>query len=105
FEWIITLGQEINIIWKRRCSLGTVLFALTRYATLALNSQLIWGFLPVITSKKVRASNLFTAFRAYSLLQGTDIKFLLSGIICALSLMPFAANIVGPTTYYHSGCY
>ncbi|KAI0338158.1 hypothetical protein BDW22DRAFT_1432807 [Trametopsis cervina] len=46
FEYMITLGQEINI-WKRRYSLSTALFALTRYSSLAANLQTI--FLDYIT--------------------------------------------------------
>ncbi|KAI0338136.1 hypothetical protein BDW22DRAFT_1298840, partial [Trametopsis cervina] len=53
FDWIITLDQEINVVWKRRCSLGTVLFVLTRYSTLAYSSQAIWGIYSVITNTKV----------------------------------------------------
>ncbi|KAI0337835.1 hypothetical protein BDW22DRAFT_846671 [Trametopsis cervina] len=151
FEYTITLDQEIDTIWKQHYSLGTVLFAVTRYTSLAQNSQLIWGFLPVITSIQVRLTihcithrhfmdhcrgewsfpslkecrirhhtdscrfcscnrtliiievlnaiqflcfATFTAFRAYCLLQGIYTKWFLSGIICVLSLMPFALNVL-----------
>ncbi|KAI0338165.1 hypothetical protein BDW22DRAFT_1363295 [Trametopsis cervina] len=110
YDCIITLGREIDMIWKRHYSLGTMLFALTRYTTILVSStELIGNFIHITSSRSCVAIMIamdtlsaiqflsyavFTAFRAYSLLQGTNCKLLLSGTICALSLMPFAANIV-----------
>ena len=36
FEWIITLGDEINLFWKK-FTLATILFILNRYIPLAYN--------------------------------------------------------------------
>ncbi|KAI0338163.1 hypothetical protein BDW22DRAFT_1348686 [Trametopsis cervina] len=97
FEHIITLGREIDTIWKRGFSFGTVLFALTRYTTtLACSTQLILVFIPTTSSRALSASQAlcFATFRAYSLLLGTNFKLPLSGIIYALSLVSFVANIV-----------
>ena len=52
YEWIITLGTEVNLFWKRKISLATCLFLLNRYL------PLLWQVFsdvsePLSTSKKV----------------------------------------------------
>ena len=52
YEWIITLGSEVNLFWKRKISLATCLFLLNRYL------PLVWQLLghvgePLSTSEKV----------------------------------------------------
>ncbi|KAI0337839.1 hypothetical protein BDW22DRAFT_1464303 [Trametopsis cervina] len=114
FEYGITLGREIDIIWRRRFSLGTALFILTRYSTLALSTQLLWGLLPVRSLRTCAELNIilptlnaaqflcygaepipvFTALRGYSLLQRTNLNLVFSVIICVLSLMPLLIDIV-----------
>ncbi|KAG2364204.1 hypothetical protein BDR07DRAFT_1402285 [Suillus spraguei] len=31
YDWVLTLAQEIELIWKQRWSLMTVLYLMTRY--------------------------------------------------------------------------
>ncbi|KAG1786670.1 uncharacterized protein HD556DRAFT_1539467 [Suillus plorans] len=31
YDWVLTLGQEIELIWRRRWSLVTVLYLIIRY--------------------------------------------------------------------------
>ncbi|KAG2364157.1 hypothetical protein BDR07DRAFT_1402090 [Suillus spraguei] len=31
YDWVLTLGQEIELIWRQRWSLMTVLYLITRY--------------------------------------------------------------------------
>ncbi|KAG2360806.1 hypothetical protein BDR07DRAFT_1411525, partial [Suillus spraguei] len=31
YDWVLTLGQEIELIWRQRWSLMTVLYMITRY--------------------------------------------------------------------------
>jgi hypothetical protein len=42
YEYLVTLDQEINHIWAKTWSLTTLIFAINRYATLALA---FWGLL------------------------------------------------------------
>ena len=53
FEWIITLGDEIDLFWKK-FTLATILFILNRYIPLAFN--LIIFYIP--TSLEVSANRL-----------------------------------------------
>ena len=52
YEWIITLGSEVNLFWKRKISLATCLFLFIRYLPLVLR---VFSYVsePLSTSEKV----------------------------------------------------
>ena len=55
YEWIITLGSEVNLFWKRKISLATCLFLLNRYLPLVWQVFRYVGE-PLSTSEKVSQS-------------------------------------------------
>jgi hypothetical protein len=43
YEYIVTLDQEINHIWRKKWSLSTLIFAVNRYGALILELYLVLG--------------------------------------------------------------
>lgn len=42
YEWLVTLGQEVDHIWARKWTVSTWIFACIRYATILDSITQIW---------------------------------------------------------------
>ncbi|KAI0769492.1 hypothetical protein BC629DRAFT_1292144, partial [Irpex lacteus] len=108
YESITTLSQEVDVIWCRKWTAITWLYALTRYSVVLQQIETftpVWNFTVRIHSN--RSLNLkilntvflmgvevcpgFSALRVYALLDG---KYLMASIVFLLNLAPFASNLV-----------
>ncbi|KAI0084418.1 hypothetical protein BDY19DRAFT_997771 [Irpex rosettiformis] len=107
FESCITLSQEVRVIWKRKWTFMTWLYAFTRYSAVLLS---IMTFIPVwsqtqltfcrceigqyasdaLDSIQFMCLALFSALRVYALLDG---QIFVAGIALFLILAPFATNM------------
>ncbi|KAI0818721.1 hypothetical protein BC629DRAFT_1463743 [Irpex lacteus] len=102
FDGIITIRQEVHVIWSRKWTVMSWLYALTRYNA-AVNSIL---FLVPVTSlvsckmgqylstavmlMQFLCFALFSALRVYALSDG---RYLTAVIVFALNLVPVATNL------------
>ncbi|OAX30970.1 hypothetical protein K503DRAFT_806511 [Rhizopogon vinicolor AM-OR11-026] len=43
YDWVLTFGQEIELVWRQRCSLMTVLYLSVRYAGILFSVITILG--------------------------------------------------------------
>ncbi|KAI0086734.1 hypothetical protein BDY19DRAFT_907926 [Irpex rosettiformis] len=95
----ITFSQEVNLIWGRKWSATTWLYAFTRYNEVLLSIAI---FLPISSLEAGQYTiyilevtqffclGLFSALRVYALMDG---KILVAGIVFLLSLVPVATNL------------
>ncbi|KAG2117288.1 uncharacterized protein F5147DRAFT_833557 [Suillus discolor] len=49
YDWILTLGQEIELIWRQRWSLMTVLYLVIRYIGIPYSVVNVLGCLPLVS--------------------------------------------------------
>ncbi|KAG1789540.1 uncharacterized protein HD556DRAFT_1493076 [Suillus plorans] len=49
YDWVLTLGQEIELIWRQRWSLMTVLYLIIRYIGIPYSVVIILGFAPFVS--------------------------------------------------------
>ncbi|KAI0769533.1 hypothetical protein BC629DRAFT_1442216 [Irpex lacteus] len=104
FESCITFSQEIHVIWNRKWTMMTWIFALARYSTVL---SCVLTFVPVSSLKDCKivqyidsitaladdiGAACFSALRVHALLDGRA-SILVSGAVFSLSLVPFAVNI------------
>ena len=63
FDHLITLGEEVDFIWRRKFTAATVLFVLNRYSTLIktiLGYLLLWTTSPTVSVLPLRRSASLT---------------------------------------------
>lgn len=49
YDWVLTLGQEVELVWEQRCTLMTVLYICVRYiGILYCVANMLW-YLPLIS--------------------------------------------------------
>ncbi|KAI0804508.1 hypothetical protein BC629DRAFT_1590775 [Irpex lacteus] len=106
FESIITFSQEVEVVWCRKWTATTWLYAFTRYTSLLFS---IWIFIPTTQKKYVfdgcqsdqyiiDAFELiqyvcfasFSALRVYALLNG---KIIIAVVVFLLNLVPLVTNL------------
>ncbi|KAI0769525.1 hypothetical protein BC629DRAFT_1533792 [Irpex lacteus] len=102
YDCAITISQEVHVIWQRKWTATTWLYALTRYSILVDQIILLspaWNGAvcklgTYIDQTLVLVQFLclawFSALRVYALLDG---KYLFAGIVLSLNLVPFATNM------------
>ncbi|OAX36339.1 hypothetical protein K503DRAFT_867650 [Rhizopogon vinicolor AM-OR11-026] len=49
YDWVLTFGQEIELVWRQRCSLMTVLYLSVRYAGILFSVIMILGNVPSVS--------------------------------------------------------
>ncbi|KAI0769541.1 hypothetical protein BC629DRAFT_1292115, partial [Irpex lacteus] len=110
YECVITLCEEMNLIWSRQWTTMTWIYALTRYSTLLLSIIIFFPFetievrhlseLPCKAGIYIQyAMNLiqfpcfalFSALRVYALSDG---RHIMAGLVFLSNLVPFAVNMV-----------
>ncbi|KAG2081680.1 hypothetical protein BD769DRAFT_702126 [Suillus cothurnatus] len=67
YDWVITLGQEIELIWRQRWSLITVLYLAIRYIGIPYSVMSILINIPFVSVKSAVRINMFYA------LNGTNV--------------------------------
>ncbi|KAI0083914.1 hypothetical protein BDY19DRAFT_998115 [Irpex rosettiformis] len=101
FDSCVTFSQEVDVIWGRKRSMMTWLYAFTRYSEVLL---CITAFIPVwsweangyttyiLGAMQLLCLALFSALRVYALMDG---KILVTGIVLFLNLVPVGTNLFG----------
>ncbi|KAI0086727.1 hypothetical protein BDY19DRAFT_995482 [Irpex rosettiformis] len=104
FESCITFSQEIDVIWRRKWSMMTCLYAFTRYSGVlfCINNFIpVWSWeagqyiLDILDITQLFCLALFSALRVYALIDG---KILTTGIVFLLNLVPVATNLFNYVT-------
>ncbi|KAI0769502.1 hypothetical protein BC629DRAFT_785704 [Irpex lacteus] len=127
YEYITTLSEEVDVIWCRKWTATTWLYALTCYSTVL--DQIVflipdWNFVRyaragdelfrISTLRKcyhnsckveIRANNVlqlirylcFAWFSALRVYALSDGRFLMASVVLLLNVVPFATNMVSPT--------
>ncbi|KAI0640675.1 hypothetical protein C8Q79DRAFT_1014901 [Trametes meyenii] len=103
FDYLITLGEEVRLFWKRKATAATVLYVIVRYWTLAvyalLNLIAVLLSIPdtrlgdtstILTPASRVYSAAFSALRVFALSQK---NWVLSSTVFILSLGPVAVNL------------
>jgi len=67
YDWVLTLGQEIELIWRQRWSLITVLYLAIRYVGIPYSVMSILINTPFVSVKSAGCINMFYA------LNGTNV--------------------------------
>ncbi|KAI0769498.1 hypothetical protein BC629DRAFT_1680760 [Irpex lacteus] len=102
YDYVITLSQEVDVIWRRKWTATTWLYLLTRYSTIVdqiivlippWNSSVSSAYQAFLrTSADVRfPRRVFSALRVYALSDG---RYLIAGLVFLLNLVPVATNMV-----------
>ncbi|KAI0738123.1 hypothetical protein BC629DRAFT_1300472, partial [Irpex lacteus] len=109
FDCIITLSQEVDVIWRRKWTAITWLYLLTRYSTVLDQIDLLIPGWDLVVSRVCKVGLYidialqlmqylcfawFSSLRVYALLDG---KYVIAGIVFLLNLVPFATNMVSLT--------
>ncbi|KAI0769529.1 hypothetical protein BC629DRAFT_789283 [Irpex lacteus] len=112
YESLTTLSREVDVIWSRKWTMMTWLYALTRYSTVADEINLlmpVWNFTRHNSCKasvyidsilhliRYLSFACFSALRVYALLN-ENIGSLVAGIVMLLDLVPFATNMFNAIT-------
>lgn len=54
YDWVLTFGQEVELIWKQRWSLMTVLFLSVRYLAIIYAALIVLVTVPTISLTDAR---------------------------------------------------
>ncbi|KZT01602.1 uncharacterized protein LAESUDRAFT_663589, partial [Laetiporus sulphureus 93-53] len=91
FEYIVTLSEEVHVIWGARLTAVTVIFALNRYLLTVQGISFIlnafWWHTPLVS----QLVSCFSAFRAYAISEHQIVPAL---IVLLLGLAPVGVNAV-----------
>ncbi|KIK31407.1 hypothetical protein CY34DRAFT_19962 [Suillus luteus UH-Slu-Lm8-n1] len=49
YDWVLTVGQEIELIWRQRWSLMTVLYLIIRYIGIPYSVVNVLAFMPLVS--------------------------------------------------------
>ncbi|KAI0769495.1 hypothetical protein BC629DRAFT_1292030, partial [Irpex lacteus] len=105
FDSIITISQEVDVIWRRKWTATTWLYVLTRHGTVIDQVIVLIPSWNLVLRCSCAAGEYidgafrllqylclawFSALRVYALLNG---NYLLAGIVLLLNLVPFATNM------------
>ncbi|KAI0682983.1 hypothetical protein BC835DRAFT_1297283, partial [Cytidiella melzeri] len=108
FDYCLTIGQEAHVVWKRRWTIATWLFIVTRYVALLCAGMIIttstlsiakflcfageyWSVKDDRTVMSKHVPSVFSALRVFALLDG---HFFVTAVVFLLTAVPAATNIV-----------
>ncbi|KAI0722375.1 hypothetical protein C8T65DRAFT_704876 [Cerioporus squamosus] len=96
YEYAITFGHEVELFWKRKITVSSMLFLVNRYIPLVVNMIYApWPSYPttyyILEIFQYLPWAVFSALRAYALTSGTRP---LAGIVFFLALAPVVVNYV-----------
>ncbi|EKM56285.1 uncharacterized protein PHACADRAFT_207564 [Phanerochaete carnosa HHB-10118-sp] len=91
YEYVVTLDQEIAVVWKRKFTATSMMLLSTRWL-------MLWGvilmYMPAKqTSSITTLTSLFSALRVYALWQQSRMKYVFTTIVFMLGLVPVGTNI------------
>ncbi|KAI0781576.1 hypothetical protein BC629DRAFT_566332 [Irpex lacteus] len=107
YETIITFSQEIKVIWDRKWTIMTWLYALTRYiVAVGCLLNLFPAAGPLVCKVDIYMETaveliqflclaLFSALRVYAILDG---GYLIAGSVFALNIVPVGTNMFNTIT-------
>ncbi|GJE98328.1 hypothetical protein PsYK624_145560 [Phanerochaete sordida] len=108
YEFIVTLDEELTVVWRRRPTATSMLLLIMRWIMLLgpivqtvparptwCRSQYAWNIAVFLVTTAVIA--LFSALRVYALWQGSRLRHLLAGIVFVFGAVPVATNIFAAT--------
>ncbi|GJE99220.1 hypothetical protein PsYK624_154700 [Phanerochaete sordida] len=105
YEYLVTIDQEISMVWKRKITAASVLLLASR-SLMVLDP--IFEVIPVSSQASCQAGlflsditfafnqivvALFSALRVYAISQQVQKKKIISGLVFGLSIIPLATNI------------
>ncbi|KAI0769528.1 hypothetical protein BC629DRAFT_1442214 [Irpex lacteus] len=93
FDCVITLSQEVDVIWRPKWTAITWLYAFTRYG--AVINRIILLIPDWNIQLRFDYDRGFSALRVYALLDG---KYRMAGTVFMLNLVPLATNIYKAAT-------
>ncbi|KAG1754685.1 hypothetical protein EDD22DRAFT_957408 [Suillus occidentalis] len=78
YDWVLTIGQEIELIWRQRWSLMTVLYLVIRYIGIPYSLANLLSFMPLVSLTDAMLQVIMIA-RLHAMYQGsrTMLLFLL----------------------------
>ncbi|TFK94268.1 hypothetical protein K466DRAFT_476918, partial [Polyporus arcularius HHB13444] len=100
YEYAVTFGREVELFWRRRITVSSILFLVNRYVPLVVNMIYApWPSYP--TTYKVKVLEIFqylpwaafSALRAYALTSHVLARSL-AGVVFLLALAPVVINYV-----------
>ncbi|KAG1754696.1 hypothetical protein EDD22DRAFT_972435 [Suillus occidentalis] len=80
YDWVLTVGQEIELIWKQRWSLMTVLYLVIRYIGIPYSVANVLGSMPFVSLTDAMLQVIMIA-RLHAMYQGSRTMLLFLVII------------------------
>ncbi|KAG1760473.1 hypothetical protein EDD22DRAFT_954935 [Suillus occidentalis] len=80
YDWVLTIGQEIELIWRQRWSLMTVLYLVIRYIGIPYSLANLLSFMPLVSLTDAMLQVIMIA-RLHAMYQGSRTMLLFLVII------------------------
>ncbi|KAM5541383.1 hypothetical protein V8D89_004937 [Ganoderma adspersum] len=105
YEYFLTIDEEVKYFWKRKFTGASAVFFLNRYIPLTSNLLAFTGFAPMSNKTCTKLARFafgygllqyifwaaFSGSRAFAL---TNRNWIISLLVCGLSLVPVVANLI-----------